>query len=528
MGGTDEPMTSPDEQHCHHPARALCIKMRAFVRTIVHLPLRFMLSSRLSVWMLAVLLIAGPFAWAGCGGSETESRSSGRWGRGGGNTTPTVEAVEARYGALPLRADLSGTVEAVDQVIISSEINAPIVEVMVENGDYVDEGTPLVRLRDDVYREQLRQAEAALKIAQADAKSAQATLQERRAQLKRTEQLAERQFQSEQELEAIRAQVMGAEASFEQAQAQVAQAQATVDERRSDLSRTVIRAPIAGYVGNRNAQVGQRVDGSTQLFTMGSLDTVRVRVPVSDRLFGRIRTGQTVRFSSPSLGDTTIIASVSRVSPFLDNDSYSAQAEIDVPNAGEVLMPGMFLQTEIAYGESQQATLVPKSALYEDPTTGQRGVFVAPTLGTEVPVERPEEYDPENPPSLTQPTPTTFRDVDVLADGAQTVGIRGVDPGTWVVTVGHDLLQSRGSDRVDARVRPMPWSRLMALQKLQDRDVLRRLLQRQQEMAERVFSPESNEDTSVPADTVQSRRVPPSRADADTSSRSAVLTTLSR
>ena len=74
----------------------------------------------------------------------------------------------------------------------------------------------------------------------------------------------------------------------------------------------------------------------------------------------------------------------------------------------------------------------------------------------------------------------------------------------------------------------MPWSRLMALQKLQDRDVLRRLLQRQQEMAERVFSPESNEDTSVPADTVQSRRVPPSRADADTSSRSAVLTTLSR
>lgn len=487
-----------------------------------------MSTSRLSAGPVALFLaVLLPFTLIGCGGEESGDRSSSRWGRGGGSsTTPTVEAVEARYGALPLRADLSGTVQALDQVIISPEITAPVVEVLVENGDYVEAGTPLMRLRDDVYREQLRQARAALRITEANAKSARATLQERQAQLNRTERLAEQEFQSEQELESARAQVMAAEANVEQAEAQVEQARATVDERQADLSRTVIRAPLSGYVGNRNAQVGQRVDGSTQLFTMGSLDTVRVRVSISDRLFGRIRAGQTVRFTSPTLGDTTITASVSRVSPFLDNASYSAQAEIDVPNPGEVLMPGMFLQTQIAYGESQQATLVPKSAIYEDPTTGQRGIFVAPTLGTEVPVERPAEYDPQNPPPLTQPTPTTFRSVTVLAEGAQTVGVQGVEPGTWVVTVGQDLLQGRGQDRVDARVRPMPWSRLLALQRLQDRDVLRRLLERQQRMAEQRFGGDTSDD--APADTVQSRTAPPSRADADTSAGAVSLTALSQ
>ena len=478
----------------------------------------------------------------GCGGSDEDSSSGrGGWGgRGGGaSSTPTVEAVEARYGSLPLRAELSGTVEAVNQVIISSEINAPIVQVMVENGDYVEAGTPLVRLRDDVYREQLRQAEAQLQIAQADAKGAQASLQEAKALLKRTERLAERQFQSQQELESVRAQVLAAEARVDQTNARVSQARATVDERRSDLSRTVIRAPIDGYVGNRNAQVGQRIDGSTQLFTMGSLDVVRVRVAVSDRLFGQVRRGQSVRLTAPSLGDTTITTAVSRISPFLSNESYSAEAEIDVQNDGEVLMPGMFVEVEVAYGESQQATIVPTSALYEDPSTGARGVFVAPTLGTEVPVERPDTYDPENPPPLTQPTPTTFQPVQVLAQGEQTVGVRGVEPGAWVVTVGQDLLQAQGEARVDARVRPMAWSRLVALQKLQDRDVLRRLMERQQRMARQTFGPNGQRDAAsddgaataedaAPSDTVQSRANTPPQANADTSRAPITLTSASQ
>jgi multidrug efflux pump subunit AcrA (membrane-fusion protein) len=247
-------------------------------------------------------------------------------------------------------------------------------------------------------------------------------------------------------------------------------------------------------------EVGQRVDNSTRLYTMGDLDSVRIEVPVTDRMLGRVQPGQTARITAPSLPDTVITAEVTRISPFISNESYSAEAEIEVPNPDGLLKSGLFVKVDVAYAESQKATLVPLSALYEDPTTGTRGVFVAPTLGTEIPVEMPDSFDPDNPPPLTQPTPTRFRDVEILAEGEQLAGVRGVQSGAWVVTVGQNLLSTDAQERVDARVRPMPWSRLLALQRLQDTDLLRRVMEQQQRMAERRFG---SADTTE-ADTVQS------------------------
>jgi RND family efflux transporter MFP subunit len=402
-------------------------------------------------------------------------------------------------------------------VAIYPELNAPVVSVEAQTGDYVQKGDPLVRLKADTYRERVRQAEAALRIARADVKSAQATLDERRAQLKRAERLAEQDFQSQQELESLRAEVAGAEAALERAEAQVAQAQATLDERQADLRRTVVRAPISGYVGARNVEVGQRVDGSTRLYTMGDLDTVKVRVQVTDRMFGKVQEGQTARVHVPSK-DTILIAEVTRMSPFLSDESYSAEAEIVVPNPDRVLNPGMFVEVDVAYGESRQATIIPLSAIYEDPNSGARGVFVAPTLGAETSVEMPDSYSKEDPPPLTPPTPTTFRTVEIVAEGAQTAGVRGIQPGDWVITVGQNLLTAPGEDRVDARVRPMPWSRLMALQRMQDTDLLYRILDRQQRIAKRRFG-----DTTQ-TDTAQSDTVLQNRAASDTSGTSMATT----
>jgi len=440
-----------------------------------------------SIFRLTGVLLAALLLFSGCGSSDGGSSDArGQRGGPGSGSTPSVEAVKARYGSLPLQERMSGTVQARNQVAIYPEINAPVVAVEAQTGDYVREGEPLVRLKDDTYRERVRQAEASLRIAKADVQSARANLKELRAQLKRAERLAEQDFQSQQELESLRAQVEGAEANFERAQAQVAQAQATLDERQADLRRTVVRAPISGYVGARNVEVGQRVDGSTRLYTMGDLDTVKVRVRVTDRMFGKVQEGQTARIQVPSR-DTTLIAEVTRMSPFLSDESYSAEAEIVVANEGRVLSPGMFVEVDVAYGESEQATIIPLSAIYEDPTTGARGVFVAPTLGAEVQVEMPDSYSTNDPPPLTQPTPTTFRQIEVLAEGRQTAGVRGLQPGDWVVTVGQNLLSTAGEERVDARVRPMSWSRLMSLQRLQDTDLLYRVLERQQRIAKERF-----------------------------------------
>ena len=458
--------------------------------------------ARLAFVGLALLLL-----FSGCG-SSSDGEEASRRGQGNGSP-PSVEAVQARDGTLPLEERMSGTVRARNQVAIYAELSQPVVAVEAQTGDYVEEGEPLVRLRRVTYEQQVRQAEAALRNAKAEAQGAQASLRELRSQLKRTERLADQDFESQQQLESLRAQVEQAEASYEQAQAQVEQAESTLQERKTALRRTVVRAPISGHVGQRNVEVGQRVGPDTRLYTIGDLDSMKVRVEVTDRMFGRIRPGQTARLYVPQQ-DTVIQASVTRMSPFLSEDSYSAEAEIVVPNESGLLNPGMFIEVDVAYGESERATIVPLSALYEDPASNTRGVFVAPTLGTEIPVDVPEEFDEDNPPPLTPPTPTTFREVEVLAEGRQTAGIRGVEPGDWVVTVGQNLLENDAGERVDARVRPVPWSRLMALQRLQDTDLLNRVLERQQRLADQRFGPDA-----APDDTAQSSAAPHPDASAD-------------
>lgn len=66
--------------------------------------------------------------------------------------------------------------------------------------------------------------------------------------------------------------------------ARVNQARAIVDRRKEELSRTVIRAPVDGSVGNRNAEVGMLVSPNTRIFTLGQLDSVRVEIVLTDRM----------------------------------------------------------------------------------------------------------------------------------------------------------------------------------------------------------------------------------------------------
>lgn len=438
-----------------------------------------MLRHRLALLAGALLLLPGLSA---CGDS-----ASGGPGRSG-MSVPAVEVIQARLGALPLRERMSGTVRAANQVTLYAEISAPVERVAARNGDYVQTGAPLVYLRDKQFQDQLRQVEAALQIAQADAKRTEATLNEIRTRLARTRQLAEREFESDQEVQILEAQTAAAEAAHDQAVARIAQAEANLEEQREAVRRTVVRAPVSGYVGQRNVEVGMRVDPSRALFTIGDFSRVRVDVSVNDRMMNRIEPGQTalITVEDAENGDHVIEAEVSRISPFLASGSFSAAAEIDVENPDRALRPGMFVAVDVLYGESEQATIVPEAALYEDPNTGILGAFVATSLRSETPVEEPETYDPQNPPALVGPTPVSFRPLDVVARGGGLAGVVGVEPGDWVLTVGQHLIRSLdGTGQVNAR--PVPWARVAELQRLQDRDLLLRFMEKQQRIARESF-----------------------------------------
>lgn len=415
-----------------------------------------------------------------CSGDESGQSNGGREGE---VLIPAVEVVQAQRGALPLEQRMSGTVRADNQVAIFPEVAGTVIRVAAESGDYVRQGQPLIYLRDTQYREQLQQAAAALKIVEAESKRTEAALNEVKARLERTEELAAKQYLSKQALQMVQAEVAAAEADHQSALARIAQAQATVQEQQEALRRTVVYAPISGFLGGRNAEVGMRVDAGSNLFIIGNLDKVKVEVAISDDMIDRIRVGQTALVSSPNLRGQSVRATVSRISPFLQSGSYSSEAEIDIPNPDGLLRPGMFVTVDVLYGESQQATLVPISALYEDPNTGQMGVYVASALGSEVPIQAPDTYNADDPPPLTEPTQMTFQEIQVIARGQGVAGIAGVQPGAWVVTVGQNLISNSRIGQRQARVRAVPWQRVAELQGLQDEDLLRSFMEKQEEYA---------------------------------------------
>jgi hypothetical protein len=74
--------------------------------------------------------------------------------------------------------------------------------------------------------------------------------------------------------------------------------------------------------------------------------------------------------------------------------------------------------------------------------------------------------------------------VEVRAEGAQTVGISGIEPGEWVVVVGQHLLSNQARETAPrARVRAIDWERILELQGMQRHDLLQQFMQRQQRLA---------------------------------------------
>lgn len=396
---------------------------------------------------------------AACGGGPAEKPK-------GQKRLPAVEAVQTRHGKLPLTQRLSGVVEARNQVSLHAEVTAVVTEVLVSDGAVVEQDQPLVRLRATEFEKRLSQARANQRIAAAQVRQAEAEAREADADFQRMRALADQTLASQAELDAALARAESAEAEVELARARLDQRRAEAEEEEENLQRTVIRAPIAGHVGNRNVEPGLLVTPTRQLMTLGQLDSLRVEIILTDRMLAEIETGQRTEILLDDGGPAgTFSAPLARISPFLNPVTHSTEAEIDLPNPGGRLKPGMFVTVDVFHGESEEATLVPISALYEHPILGVTGVYRA----TE---EVPAATDAEEEGFLSGPTAFEFVPVEVVAEGRMEAAVRPLQPGDWVVILGQNLL---GEETGTARVRPVAWDHVEHLQNLMREDMMEEL-----------------------------------------------------
>lgn len=428
--------------------------------------------NRVRRWTAVAAALFAPLL-AGCGSGSDEGLEARR--------PPAVEALPARSGSLPLEEMLSGIARARDQVAVRSEITGTVREVLVRNGESVRAGQALVRLDASTLEDQLRRAEAAMRAAESTAHEARARVDEVEARTVRQRSLAADGFTSALELETLEAQLAAARAGADQAAAEVEEARAAVAERRSVLAKATIVAPVSGVVGRRNVEVGTVVGSSTMLFVVGNPEQLIVEFPLTQEMVSRIDVGAPVQITTRDREEAPITASIDRISPFLEAGSFSTTAEVDLTGTDGRIRPGMFVSVTVVYGAGDEATLVPGSALWEDPLSGDRTVFIVAEADGLAEPDAPTDDIPETPRSIES------RSVTILAEGRGRVAVSGVNPGEWVVTLGqhllHEHLSAGGETELTARVRPTSWERVVGLERLQREDLLAGFMAKQRKVA---------------------------------------------
>jgi RND family efflux transporter MFP subunit len=417
-------------------------------------------SSRRIAVVAATLLVGACY-----GSREEQSRDD--------EGIPAVEAVQVRTGSLPLEERLAGSVVARNQTEIYSEVSGRIVEVIASDGDRVQAGAPLVRLRATEFEEQLRQAEAGLRVADARVQQAEANNVRAQAALERMRTIVERSLGSAAELETAQAEALSADAQLALMRAERQQAMSLVEERRSALAETTIRAPITGIVGGRNAEVGQIATSSTALFVIGDPASMRVTVTLTQRMLGYIETGTPVNVVSDVAPEQPLAASISRISPFLHPVTRTTNAEIDVERHDALLRPGMFVTVDVLYGESEVGALVPNNAVYTDVRDGREGVWLARVDEANAPLEPGSGAVPRDVLDPSGPVDVEFVPVSIVARGRLATAVAGLTPGQWA-----------DNETGKAVIQPTPWEHILRLQQMQSRDLLELIRTRQGDAAQ--------------------------------------------
>jgi len=185
---------------------------------------------------------------------------------------------------------------------VSAEIDGPVAAVNVVDSQPVKRDEILVVIDDTDAKLALRQAEADLARAQAQAVSATADVERSGIDLQRRQALVASGSVSGDELTKVINEASNARASLNAARASVAQAQARVDKAKVDLGRTVIRSPIDGVIARRAVQLGQRVQPSTPLLDVVPVSEMYVNANFKEVQLKKVRPGQSVELECDLYG----------------------------------------------------------------------------------------------------------------------------------------------------------------------------------------------------------------------------------
>ena len=259
-----------------------------------------------------------------------------------------VRVAVVRAGGNGQSLSLPGTLQGFVQAPVAARAGGYLRRWTKDIGSKVAKGELLAEIDTPELDQQLSQAIAARN-------QTAATVELARTTVDRWEALRKRDAVSQQELEERRS-------AYVQARANLAGADANVERLRQLESFKRVLAPFSGVITRRNVDIGDLIDSNKPLFLLSQTDPLRVYVNVPQAYAQLVRPGQPAVVTQAEIRGRTFPGEVARTAGAIDTATRTMQAEVNLRNTDGALLPGAFVNVELAAAPSGVIT-VPANAL---------------------------------------------------------------------------------------------------------------------------------------------------------------------
>lgn len=271
--------------------------------------------------------------------------------------SPVVELASTDLGVAETREvrrelPLTGQLRPIHQAFLRAKVAGEVLEMRVKEGETVKSGQVLARIDPVEYQARLDERVASLA-------AAKATWENNERTRRNNEELLRKNFISQQAYD-------NALANTTVAEAQVRAAEANVALARKSLDDALVRAPWAGLVAERLAQVGDRAAIDAKLINLVDLSRMELEAPVPAADIPSVEVGQEVAFRVDGFGTRAFGGRIARIAPQSASGSRSIMVYVDIPNADGTLKGGMFAKGALTLTRREAVTAVPIAALREE------------------------------------------------------------------------------------------------------------------------------------------------------------------
>ena len=336
---------------------------------------------RKTILIVVILVAVAGGAWYyRSGGADTAAASPNPaagapgGGRGGGRAAMPVDMAPASRHEVIDYVTVVGNLIGQATVDVVPRVGGRIDSIPVKLGDRVTRGQTIAKIEDDQIKEQINQRMASLEVNKAnvtqresDAKLAETIFQRMKVQY-------DRDLLSKQLLEDAEAKYNTAVSNVGVAKAQLVQMQSSVDELKITLANTTVTSPVDGFVSKRVLDQGAFAGANTVILSVVDIGIVRMVANLVEKDVKRVQPGVSALVEVDAFPGEQFTGQVSRVAPVFDPATRTAPMEIEVPNPGFRLKPGMYARVRLTVDRRPNALTVPRGAVAD--IEGKRGVFM--------------------------------------------------------------------------------------------------------------------------------------------------------